>query len=108
MKIAIASTGKEKTSFIDPRFGRCQYFQIVDLNKLDVVEVFENPGRSAQRGAGVSAGQFVADQGVKMVIAGNFGPNAVQVLETAGIKLDQKPADLSVDQVIKELADAEK
>jgi len=108
MKIAIASIGKEKTSNIDSRFGRCQYFQIVDLNTPDNVMVVDNPGRVAQRGAGVSTGQFIAEQKVEMVVAGNFGPNAVRVLESAGIKMVTKPMGLTVEEVIMELADAKK
>jgi predicted Fe-Mo cluster-binding NifX family protein len=108
MKVAIASTGKNRTSLIDSRFGRCQYFQIVDLDQPEEIKVFDNPGKSAQRGAGVVAGQFVADQGVEIIIAGNFGPNAVQVLESAGIKLVQRPVNLTVDQAVKELINAEK
>lgn len=108
MKIAIASTGKQRTSNIDTRFGRCQYFQVVDLEQPDEIEVFDNPGKSAQRGAGIAAGQFIVNQGAKMVVAGNFGPNAVRVLESAGVKLNQKSSSLTVAQVIKELTNAEK
>jgi predicted Fe-Mo cluster-binding NifX family protein len=108
MKIAIASIGEERTSNIDSRFGRCQYFQIVDLNIPDNVTVVDNPGRVAQRGAGVSTGQFIAEQKVEMVVAGNFGPNAVRVLESAGIKMISKPAGLTVEQVIQELLNGEK
>ncbi len=108
MKVAVAAQGKDKTSLIDSRFGRCQYFQIVDLDQPVNITVVDNPGKTAQRGAGVSTGQFVAAQGIKMVVAGNFGPNAVRVLESAGIKMMSKSTDLTVEQVIEEISDGEK
>ena len=107
MKIAVAAQGKEKTSLIDSRFGRCDYFQVVDTDQ-DKIQVFKNPGSSARRGAGVTAGQFLSEQGIEVVVAGDFGPNAVNVLESAGIKYVEKSPQLTVDQVVKELKDAEK
>ena len=35
MKIAISSTGKDLDCQIDPRFGRCQYFIIVDPETME-------------------------------------------------------------------------
>ena len=35
MKVAISSAGKDLTSPIDPRFGRCAYFVIVDTETMD-------------------------------------------------------------------------
>ena len=86
MKIAIASSGKNLESQIDPRFGRCPYFLIADSEKEEF-EFLDNAATQAFRGAGVSAAQLVASKGAKAVIAGNFGPNAVNVLGTSGIKI---------------------
>lgn len=41
MKICITSEGKTLDSKVDPRFGRCQYFIIVDSETL-VFEAVEN------------------------------------------------------------------
>lgn len=102
MKIAIASTGEQKTSLIDSRFGRCSFFQIMDLDNPDDIQVVSNPGKNSQRGAGVVAAQLVADHKVEKVIAGNFGPNASQALESAGVQAVTKDPKKLVDQVIKE------
>jgi predicted Fe-Mo cluster-binding NifX family protein len=85
-KIAIASNGKTLDSQVDPRFGRCFYFLIVE-SKTGKFKVLPNTADSMPRGAGVSAAQLVVDQKVEAVIAGNFGPKAVNVLSQSGVKI---------------------
>lgn len=103
MIIAIASTGEQKTSLIASRFGRCSFFQILDLENPDQIEVVDNRGKDTQRGAGVVAAQLIADQRVDKVIAGNFGPNALQALQSVDIQAVTKEIQMTVDQVIKEV-----
>lgn len=86
MLIAIASSGKNLTSPVDPRFGRCPYFLITD-SKSKEFKVLENTAGQAFRGAGITAAQMIANKGIKVVIAGNFGPNAVNVLRASNIKI---------------------
>ncbi len=86
MKIAISSTGRDLNSNIDPRFGRCAYFIIIDPDTQEY-EVFENESVSLGGGAGIQSAQFVASKGVQVVITGNCGPNAMRTLEAAGIKV---------------------
>jgi predicted Fe-Mo cluster-binding NifX family protein len=86
MKIAVSSYGKNLNSQIDPRFGRCAYFLIVNTDDMSF-EVFENKGVSLTRGAGIQAGQFVISKGAKALITGNCGPKAVQTLSAAGVEL---------------------
>ena len=86
MKIAISSSGKDLDSPIDPRFGRCAYFLIVETDDMSF-EVFDNENSALGGGAGIQSAQFVAAKGVKGVITGNCGPNAVRTLSAAGIIL---------------------
>ncbi|MGB9629865.1 MAG: NifB/NifX family molybdenum-iron cluster-binding protein [Thermodesulfobacteriota bacterium] len=86
MKIAISSTGKSLDSQMDPRFGRCQYFILVDPETMEF-EAFENEGLVAMGGAGVQASQFIAQKGAKVLITGNIGPNAASALSASGIKV---------------------
>ena len=86
MKIAISSSGKDLNSQVDPRFGRCAYFVIVDTNDMSF-EAFDNESISLGGGAGIQASQFVASKGAKAVITGNVGPNAVQTLSAAGVEV---------------------
>jgi predicted Fe-Mo cluster-binding NifX family protein len=86
MKIAISSTGKDLDAQVDPRFGRCQYFIIVEPKSLEY-KVFENPNIDAAGGAGIQSGRMMADNGVKAVLTGNVGPNAFQTLNAAKVEI---------------------
>lgn len=85
-KICITSTGSTLSSSIDPRFGRCQYFLIVD-EKGKLIKKILNEAGQAMRGAGITAAQIIADEKVDIIITGNIGPNAYTVLESSGIKI---------------------
>lgn len=86
MKIAISATGSGLEAEVEPRFGRCPYFIIVDTDTMKF-EVMDNSSAMAAGGAGISAGQMVANKGVQAVLTGNCGPNAYQVLSAAGIQI---------------------
>ncbi|MCK4577606.1 MAG: NifB/NifX family molybdenum-iron cluster-binding protein [Candidatus Marinimicrobia bacterium] len=86
MKIAISSTGQKPESDIDPRFGRCKYFLVVDTDTREF-EAFLNENAEAMGGAGIKAAQFVADLNVKAILTGNIGPNAFETLNAAGIEI---------------------
>ena len=88
MRIAVTAQGEDLDSAVDPRFGRCRSFIIVDPES-DGFEVFSNEGVMASGGAGTQSAQFLADKGVDAVITGNVGPNAARALEAAGIKIVQ-------------------
>ncbi|MBF0200812.1 MAG: NifB/NifX family molybdenum-iron cluster-binding protein [Desulfamplus sp.] len=88
MKVAISSNGKTLDSELDPRFGRANYFLIVDTDTMEIKEVKENiQNINLPQGAGIQAGKTVADCGVEAVITGNCGPKAFNVLQAAGIKV---------------------
>jgi len=86
MKIAVSSTGQDLNALVDARFGRCQYFIIVDPQTLEF-EAVPNPNLAAMHGAGIQTAQMVAGKGVTVVLTGNCGPNAFQSLSAAGIKV---------------------
>lgn len=86
MKVAVSSTGPDIDAQVDPRFGRCQYFVVVDSDSMDS-EAFENPNIMASGGAGIQSAQLVAEHGAQVVLTGNCGPNAYQTLEAAGISV---------------------
>ena len=85
MKIAVSSSGNDLDSQVDPRFGRCAYFVIVETDDMGF-EAFENGSIAMGGGAGIQAAQFVASKGAKAIITGNVGPNAVQTLSAAGVE----------------------
>jgi predicted Fe-Mo cluster-binding NifX family protein len=86
MKIAISSSGKTLDSLLDPRFGRCAWFLVIDPADMSY-EAFDNQSAAQSSGAGIQAAQFLADKNVSAVITGHVGPNAVQTLSAAGIEI---------------------
>lgn len=85
MKILVSSDGIKPTDLLDSRFGRCDYFQIYDMEK-DEYKVLENKGKSSQQGAGVAAAQQVIDEEVDIIITGKLGPNAFKLIGDSDIK----------------------
>jgi predicted Fe-Mo cluster-binding NifX family protein len=88
MKIAVTSDGKGMEAFLDPAFGRCQYFVVFDTvtNECDSVP---NPGLGMAGGAGATAAEFLKNLGVDEIITGRVGLKARPILERAGIVLSE-------------------
>jgi predicted Fe-Mo cluster-binding NifX family protein len=86
MKIAVSVSGQTLDDQVDPRFGRCQNFLIVDADTMEY-ETVANTAATQGGGAGIAASQIIADKGVEVVLTGNCGPNAFEVLEKAGINV---------------------
>ena len=85
MKIAISSSGRDLTAQLDPRFGRCRFFLMIELDDMSI-EVFDNEN-AASGGAGIQSAQFIAASGAKALITGFCGPNAMQTLSAAGVQV---------------------
>ncbi len=86
MKIAVTSTGTSLDSEIDPRFGRCRFFLLVETDDLQF-EALENQNITLGGGAGIQSAQLMDEKQVKYVLTGNCGPNAYRALEAAGIQV---------------------
>ena len=85
-KIAVTSTGPTLEDTVEPRFGRCAYFLIINPDSLDF-EPIENPNIALGGGAGIQSAQLMATKGVSVVLTGNCGPNAFQTFGAAGIQV---------------------
>ncbi len=85
MKIAITSVNNAIEAQFSPRFGRCDYFIIIDSDTR-AWQAFANPAASARGGAGPQAVQFLAENGAEAIISGRYGPSAFSALEAAGIQ----------------------
>jgi predicted Fe-Mo cluster-binding NifX family protein len=86
MKIALSASSSDLDADIDPRFGRCQFLIIVDTDTMKF-ELINISGGTGSGGVGISTAQLIAEKGVEVVLTGNCGPNAYQVLSAAGIKV---------------------
>ena len=86
MKICISASSASLDANVDLRFGRCPYFVIVDSETMEFNSI-SNDSINAAHGAGIQAAQTVANIGVNVLITGNVGPNAFNVLSASGIKI---------------------
>jgi predicted Fe-Mo cluster-binding NifX family protein len=86
LKIAVSAVTESLDAQIDPRFGRCPCFVIVDSETMGF-EAIPNTSQSAPSGAGIQAAQTIANKGVKLLLTGRVGPNAFQVLSSAGVEI---------------------
>jgi len=86
MKICFSASGENEKSMLNARFGRCPYFLVFDTDSKQWQTV-NNRAAAEFRGAGVSAAQKVADLGCQIIVTGNMGPNAFNVMNTSDIKI---------------------
>ncbi len=84
MKVAISATGNDLDSAVSPVFGRCPFYLFVDSESMEWSAV-ANPAAGASGGAGIQAAQFIVEQGAQALLTGNVGPNAMDVLNAAGV-----------------------
>jgi predicted Fe-Mo cluster-binding NifX family protein len=85
MKIAVTAQGTDLGAAVDPRFGRTQYFIVVDTETQEVSVVDNQVNLNAAQGAGIQAGKNVVELGVQAVITGHVGPKAFATLQAGGI-----------------------
>ncbi len=102
MRIVVSTVSGGLDDRVNPAFGRTPTFTVVDVENGEIVnvQVVPNPGYSQPRGAGVTAAQFVIDQGADVVISGQFGPNSSQVLQAAGIRMHSAPPTMTVKEAV--------
>lgn len=86
MKICISACGKDPDSDVDPLFGRCNYFLIIDPDAGSVTSI-KNPGLEASSGAGIRAAEAVVGAGADTLLTGSVGPNSFSVFSEAGIEI---------------------
>lgn len=84
MKIALPS----RQNLIDDHFGHCEYFTVYTVDK-DCKEIISQETIPSPSGCGCKSNiaQILAEMGVKIMLAGNMGEGAVNVLNNAGIEV---------------------
>ncbi len=102
--VAIPSNGDGGLNeMMNQRFGRCPSFTLVTIEEGSIKEVrgVPNNAENAMGGAGIQAAQIVGNNGVKEVIVGLLGPNAVQALKSMNLKIYQAPNEqMTVKEVV--------
>lgn len=87
MKIIITSKGENLKSKVDPRFGRAKMFILYDTENGNYELIDNKQNLNAVQGAGIQAGQTVADTEAEALITGNCGPKAFSVLSAGSVKV---------------------
>ena len=94
-KIAVASDGKTTAAKVSGVAARSPYFLLFDRDG-QMLEILDNPYKSARRKAGTQIVPFLAQQGVTFVVAGEFGQNMIQAMKGRGIKHLESEGDVQV------------
>lgn len=81
MKIAVPSCQNR----VDEHFGHCEYFRVLNINEKNEIISEETVASPAGCGCKSDIARTLAQMGVKMMLAGNMGQGAVNVLNSCGI-----------------------
>ncbi|RUM33844.1 MAG: dinitrogenase iron-molybdenum cofactor [Archaeoglobus sp.] len=101
MKIAASTSRGGLDDVVIEIFGRAPNFTIVEVDGAEIkdVEIVNNERAMAGGGAGIAAAQLMIDKNVSCVLTGNIGPNAYNVLTSAGIKI-YRAAGMNVREAV--------
>ena len=101
MKTAITCLQDSLDASIDTRFGRCQNFLVLGDNG-NTEKTISNPAGQASRGAGVKAAQTIVDESVNVLITGNIGPNAFNLLKQSGVEINIASAGITAKEAFEQ------
>ncbi len=87
MKIVITAEGPNMESRVDPRFGRAQYFLLVDSETGSFTAHDNAQNLNAAQGAGIQGAQTVVGLGAEAVLTGNVGPKAFATLQAGKVAI---------------------
>jgi predicted Fe-Mo cluster-binding NifX family protein len=82
---AISSTGKTEKSFLDLRFGKCE-FVVIYNSGTGKYNLIENPFKNSDH-SGVQLVDFLKKEGVSVIITGEVGPMVSSRLEKEKLQL---------------------
>ena len=101
MKVIISAKGDTLDANFDKRFGRGEWFLVIDTETNSVLEAVKNPNLDAAHGVGIKTATFVLEKGVDAVITGSYGPKAYDVLKEGNLKLYLYSGDSVKDAIEK-------
>ncbi|MBM3496058.1 MAG: dinitrogenase iron-molybdenum cofactor biosynthesis protein [Armatimonadetes bacterium] len=87
MRIAVTATSPRPDAEMDPRFGRAGCFLVHDTETGDWTPVDNSQNRDAAHGAGIAAAQAIVRAGATVLLTGACGPKAMDVFNTAGVRV---------------------
>jgi predicted DNA-binding protein (UPF0251 family)/predicted Fe-Mo cluster-binding NifX family protein len=101
MKIAVTSVDGTLEGKVDERFGRSRKIIIYDLETKAHQVVDNAVNMNAPQGAGIQSAQNVVTAGAHAVISGHLGPNAFQVLQSAGVEVYTAASGMTVSEALR-------
>lgn len=100
MIIAVSSYGKGINSKIYPKFERCSFFLIIDLDR-DAALPITNVSKDRPHEIGGKVGKLIAKLGIDVIITTDIGPRAFEIFKQHKIKIFR--AEGIIDDSIKQL-----
>lgn len=85
MKVAVTSQGTSLDAAVDPRFGRCKQFILIDTETGEVGVIDNVQNLNAASGAGIQSAETVIRHGAEAVITGHCGPKAFRALSAVDV-----------------------
>ena len=87
MIVAVTAQSDDPQSDIDPRFGRAQFFHIINTEDGALEVVDNSKSVNTMQGAGIQAAETLSKHKVEVLLTGHCGPKAFRTLNAAGIKI---------------------
>ena len=102
MIIAIAAYENNLNAFVDPHFGRCNWYYLYDLETQEGLFI-ENPAMNNPEKAGCDAAELLLDKKINMAIAGRFGSKVVDVFRRNNIQMVIPESQQTVSEIINQI-----
>lgn len=99
-KVAVTTEGPTLDHRVDPRFGRCGGFAIVDTETMEVTYVDNGGSQAMSQGAGIQAAENVANAGATVLMSGYVGPKAFDALTAVGVQIIQDMDNMTVGEAV--------
>jgi len=102
MIIAISTNENHLKAFVDPHFGRCDWYCLYDTETLKS-SFIENPVRHHQEKAGFDAAEFLVSKNIGMAISGRFGSKVVEVFRNNNIQMIIPETQQTISEIINQI-----
>ena len=103
MKIAVPSMGeKGLRDRVADTFSRAPAFTLVTIqeDKITEVNVIKNKAAEMRQGAGPLAARTLKENQVEVLISGDIGPGATNILETIDIRVEKAEPGTKIKEIV--------
>lgn len=84
-RVVVTSTGPDLDSEVDLRFGRAQYFIVIQLDSGAITVLSNEDSDKSDKGVGIRSFQRIVDAGVEVIITGRVGQKVMGMMSSSGI-----------------------